>query len=695
MSGEQPIPFAAIAADVARALLGEPNPALSTRTEFRYGSRGSLAVHVAGPRAGTWRDHEAGEGGGILALIGRQTGQHNGAAVEWLRAHGFADAAPALAPAPHRPRRIVATYDYRAADGTLLFQVVRFDPKDFRQRRPVGPDGPHGWSWDLSGVQRVLYRLPAILAAPPGATIWIVEGEKAADALTAAGLIATCSPGGAGKWSASYNAPLLGSHVVILPDNDAPGAAHAEQVARSLAGVAASVRILPLPGLPPKGDVFDWLAGGGDPAELPRLAADARAAPEAGAGPEPPFDPEDPGPQPDSEAAPPSDILPVPFPNIPINEIPPRPWAYGTFLLFRQASVLGAVDGGGKGAIATSIALAFVTGRPLLGERVWRPGPVAILTYEDDQTEWQRRIAAACIVHEVDYAEAIAQIFLIAAPSRAIRLAVGGERTSFPDGAGVAAAVRHYGCALLIIDPINHAHDLQDGNSNALIAQLAGEITRIARDADCTVLALHHLRKGATGQADDLMGATSLRATFRAARILQRMDPDTAERLGVDEPWRYTRIAGTKENYAPPPDKATWFKLESQELGNPAGIYEHGDNVAVAVPWAPPSPFAGLSWQGAVDVLDAIDRGLPSGERYTATRRGRAATRWAGSVLTAAGVSDAAASAILKAWLSAGLLTEQTYQSPTDRHDAKGLFVDPAKLAEMRREGVQKPSWED
>jgi hypothetical protein len=75
----------------------------------------------------------------------------------------------------------------------------------------------------------------------------------------------------------------------------------------------------------------------------------------------------------------------------PIEKIPPRPWTYGRFLLFGSAAVIGAVDGGGKGAIAVVMALAMITGRLLLGERVWRTGPVAIVTYEDDETEWHRR----------------------------------------------------------------------------------------------------------------------------------------------------------------------------------------------------------------------------------------------------------------------------------------------------------------
>ena len=89
------------------------------------------------------------------------------------------------------------------------------------------------------------------------------------------------------------------------------------------------------------------------------------------------------------------DVASAALPPTPIREIPPRPWAYGHFLLFGSAAVIGALDGGGKGAIAVVMALAMITGKALLDETVWKPGPVAIVTYEDDATEWHRRIAAA------------------------------------------------------------------------------------------------------------------------------------------------------------------------------------------------------------------------------------------------------------------------------------------------------------
>jgi 5S rRNA maturation endonuclease (ribonuclease M5) len=166
-------------------------------------------------------------------------------------------------------RVIVKEYDYQDEEGQLVFQVVRFHPKEFRQRQP---NGKGGWIWNLKGVHPVPYRLPQVLQAD---TVFIVEGEEDADRLQELGLVASCNPMGAGKWRAEYNPHFRGKKVIILPDNDEPGRKHAQDVARKLHGVAASVKVVELPSLPEKGDVSDWLKAGGTMEQLQALAGEA------------------------------------------------------------------------------------------------------------------------------------------------------------------------------------------------------------------------------------------------------------------------------------------------------------------------------------------------------------------------------------------------------------------------------------
>lgn len=177
-------------------------------------------------------------------------------------------------------RHIVSTYDYKDEAGTLLFQKVRYEPKDFRQRRP---DGAGDWLWSLGDTRRVLYRLPDLIAADKSTLVFLVEGEKDADNLAKWGLVATCNVEGASKddqkpkWRSDYTPYFEGHPVVILPDNDSAGQAHMINAARQIKPGAASIKMINLPGLAPKGDFTDWRNIGGT---IDQLMALIDAAPE-------------------------------------------------------------------------------------------------------------------------------------------------------------------------------------------------------------------------------------------------------------------------------------------------------------------------------------------------------------------------------------------------------------------------------
>ncbi len=153
--------------------------------------------------------------------------------------------------------RIVANYPYEDANGKLLYEKLRFDPKGFCWHHP---DGKRGWLKDRGDAAPMLYRLPEILKADADDMMFVCEGEKDADALRALGLIATTNPDGAGKWNTIDDTPLHNRHIAIVGDKDAPGRAHATDVARALFAKAKSVRIVELPGENVK-DAHDWVEG--------------------------------------------------------------------------------------------------------------------------------------------------------------------------------------------------------------------------------------------------------------------------------------------------------------------------------------------------------------------------------------------------------------------------------------------------
>jgi 5S rRNA maturation endonuclease (ribonuclease M5) len=143
-------------------------------------------------------------------------------------------------PSPHRQRTPDVVYPYADEQGTVLFGVKRTASKDFYQ---LHPNGNGGWAKGRDNARLVLYRLPQVRAAvADGRRIFIVEGEKDADALDAAGEVATTSPMGAKNWNhkdarPSYAASLAGARdVIVVADKDENGHAYAREIVLSLHG---------------------------------------------------------------------------------------------------------------------------------------------------------------------------------------------------------------------------------------------------------------------------------------------------------------------------------------------------------------------------------------------------------------------------------------------------------------------------
>lgn len=158
---------------------------------------------------------------------------------------------------------IVAQYDYTDENGQLLARKTRWEKtvegkkkKTFTWSHPAG----QGFQSGRNGMA-VPYRLPELVKAE---TVFLCEGEKDVDNLTAQGLAATCSPDGAGagsKWRDTYTPYFAGKTVYILQDNDDVGKKFAQYEAEKLSPVAQEVKVLDLtalwPGLPEHGDISD------------------------------------------------------------------------------------------------------------------------------------------------------------------------------------------------------------------------------------------------------------------------------------------------------------------------------------------------------------------------------------------------------------------------------------------------------
>lgn len=194
------------------------------------------------------------------------------------------------------PARI---YSYTDEQGRELFQVCRYEyeqdgkrEKTFRQRRYAPGEekaNRDGYVMSVPAELRdtTLYRLPRVLdAIGAGRPVYVVEGEKDVETLERLGHVATCNPGGAGKWRDGYSQRLAGADVIILPDSDTrengfTGQNHALDVALSCLKTAKRVRLVDIqaacPQLPPKGDISDMVQLMGDTAAMDALARQVAA----------------------------------------------------------------------------------------------------------------------------------------------------------------------------------------------------------------------------------------------------------------------------------------------------------------------------------------------------------------------------------------------------------------------------------
>ncbi|MBX3404148.1 MAG: DUF3987 domain-containing protein [Phycisphaeraceae bacterium] len=169
----------------------------------------------------------------------------------------------------HGPRS--TTWTYHNAAGEPVGLVVRWNTPTGKDVRPVSRKAD-GSGWIIGGMPtpRPLYGLPDLLATPAGSRVHVTEGEKAADAARAVGLVATTSPHGSKSAGKADWSPVAGREVVILPDHDDAGERYADDVARlATAAGAKSVRVVRLvelwADLPEGGDMADLVEHrGGD-----------------------------------------------------------------------------------------------------------------------------------------------------------------------------------------------------------------------------------------------------------------------------------------------------------------------------------------------------------------------------------------------------------------------------------------------
>ena len=441
-------------------------------------------------------------------------------------------------------RMVTATYDYADREGKLLFQVVRYEPKTFRQRRP---DGKGGWLWNLDGVDRPLYRLRETFDAKPDETIFVVEGEKDADRLAREGLVATTNPGGAGKWRDEHTNVLTGRNVLVIADNDPAGQEHAGCAARMLANANAKaktggvVRVWTPPGVPAKGDVSDWFDCGGSREALLDAASKTPIVNWLGSGTELPTTAGLPRDSPTAEAGP----LLTRLADVPAKAVT---WLWPGRLARGKLAIVDGDPGLGKSLITLDLAARLTSGLPYPDGSPSETASVVIVNCEDGVADTIRPRLEGLGAN-------LNLVQVLHGPT------VKGQEMlpSFPrDLARLEQALRRTSAALVIIDPIMAFLDDYICSSNdQSVRQALAPLAALAERCDAAVLLVRHLNK--VGGAKAVYrggGSIGIIGACRSAWLIARHPSDDRQRV----------MAQVKNNLAKP-QPSLGYEVVSDEQG--------------------------------------------------------------------------------------------------------------------------------
>jgi putative DNA primase/helicase len=399
--------------------------------------------------------------------------------------------------------KIVKVYDYTDANGNVLHQTVRFEPKRFLQRRP---DGTGGYVWNLEGVETVLYRLPEVREAiTSGRPVFIFEGEKDTDnARKRLGIVATTCPMGADKWRDSHTKTLAGAHTVFVADNDEAGRKHVRRAAAQVARVAESVKVLELPGLPNKGDLTDWIEAGGTREKLRELVRQTR-----------PYEGND-----EAQEEPPA----IELCSTRASTVEPEDirWLWDRRIAFGKLTMFDGDPDQGKSVVTTDITARVSTGRAFPDGARCEAANVAIVNVEDGvaDTIVPRLMAHGADLDRVDIINGVPD------GKGSTRLLEIPQDITMLEQFVVANEIK-----LLVIDPVLTMLG-GDANKDQDARKALTPLRDMAERTGCAVIAVRHLNKSVGLKAIQRGGGNmGLIGVARAGAFFATDPEDDARRI--------------------------------------------------------------------------------------------------------------------------------------------------------------------
>ena len=369
-----------------------------------------------------------------------------------------------------------------------------------------------------------------------------------------------------------------------------------------------------------------------------------------------------------------------------LGPIQPRGWLLGNTFCRKFSSSIISPGGVGKTALRTAQALSLATGRELTGEHVFHRARVLYVSLEDDHDELRRRIRAAMIHYQIDFANVKDWFFFASITGKAWKLTSGDKPAELVHR--LNHDIAEHRIDLVIIDPFVKSHDV-DENNNRAIDGVASVASQIAIDHNCAIDLPHHTNKlpSGPGNANSARGASSFKDAGRLSYTLTPMCPDEAKLFGLSEEERRSlvRVDSAKVNLVPGSPTAKWFRLVSVDLDNATEEYPHGDNIQVAELWTPPDMWKDLPIPVCCRIIDEIDAGLDKGERFSGSSAAKGRAAWPIVRKHVDKLTATQARKVISTWVENGVLVEREYHSTTERKDRTGLFANPDKRPGARQ----------
>jgi RecA-family ATPase len=369
---------------------------------------------------------------------------------------------------------------------------------------------------------------------------------------------------------------------------------------------------------------------------------------------------------------------PTPYKTFNALTLPRREWVYGYDYIKKYISVTASAGGIGKTSLTIVEALAIATGKPLLGVTVKQPSNVWVINLEDPRVELEMRTIAAMQHYNIKPEDIEGKLFMDGEDDMQITLAAESRDGLIQNDAllqFMADKIKEHNIGVVTIDPFISAH-LVNENSNGSIQAVVAMLRKLARDTNSSIQLVHHIRKtnGEDATIDSVRGAGSLIGAARAARVINRISPDDAMSLGVDETEALGIFAvdNGKANLAPPSDKRIYRRIHSVEIAN-------GEHIGVATEFKLPDLFDGVTARNLYNVQRDVGEAEKQNDPYKADVR---AGKWIGKAVEKELKLDiekpgdkARAKAIAKQWISSGSLKIEKIADTRSGRDVPCVIV--------------------